>query len=212
MTKSISKRHSVIYRYVRIYLDDIMSIIDIMKGNCDKIIAYGDGYELENPSEIDEYQNLTKEQFYSLTIRAINPDVSVQVSPGLFSGVGISVIQDDVKSIGIFKKIEDIIKKRRRKFVEFINSFIFFALILFSFSLIMAYLKTESIVRLEITLIIFFCFILMQAFQIQGRKVVFINKYIKEEKNFIIRNKDQIALVVLGAILTLVMQWLVKKL
>ena len=205
--KRTAKIKSKYLEYLSLYLDDIEQILELLKDNCESITASCEGYELEHPTEINEYKELSKEQFKTLQIKGDTPSVTVSMyQHTMSSGVSVFIFGDDLKSLGLYTAIVDILKKRQNRFIYFYKSISAFLLITALLAFILIYLVIKY--NLDPNVISVVCIVWFTIHFITttdmpwSRFTVKLNKeYSHQRTNFIIRNRDQIILLLIGALI-----------
>lgn len=211
MKRKTNYKSEVISR-VTFYLDDIEEILELLKNNCEKISAGGKGYELEQPTKIDEYKNLSKEQFDTLNIECQEPYVTVSISQSaLFGGVNVHIGKDDPTSLGLLTAILDIAKKRQNKFVLFYKSFNTFLLITAILSGFLLLLHSKYKLDLRVLMAILWGWLMVRWLTSDWgwsrSQVNFRKEYSHQRTGFLTRNRDKIILILIGAVVGAILQF-----
>jgi len=194
ITKPIRKR----LLPAKLYLNDLEHIYDILRKNTKRVDIYTSDYKVEDVKQLTE---LEIEEEHRLVFDCPEIDISIELLPNgieLFSG------SDSVNNSGILVKIEEVIKKRRVPFGGFLVSIwpyiITVCLIIIS---IVIYGSNDYFIWffLAFAVIIIIAYIFMARFNSNSFSTVkLISK--KEESSFWKRNKDQILVAIIAAIIS----------
>lgn len=104
--------------WLQVYLDDLTRVVNILNSNCKSVTVSGYGYEIEEPASIEEYRELSDDQFDSLKIEGFSPSVIVKTYfEEDAGGVEISIEEDDAISLGLLAKVISSFEARQRKMV-----------------------------------------------------------------------------------------------
>lgn len=199
--KRTAKSKSAYLDNLSLYLDDIEQILALLGDNCKEITASGMGYEIERPREIDEYKELTKEQFKSLEIKGLIPYVTMSTYKHTFeSGIYVYISGDDTKSLGLFTAIVDILKKRQNRLITIYKSIFTYFLITVLIISTWLYLNTKYNLGGPALILALIVWVAIY-FYIPGSRILKLNKeYSNQKRNFFVRNRDQIILLLIGAL------------
>jgi len=184
-------------RPVKLYLDDIRSISNVYKeNNIEYSIDLAD-YKIDS---IDDLTEIKEPYITRMILRSYSSGINLWMTSSYID----LEFPDNPASIGIAKKIKDILKKRTN-YISYITGenismfYIFILMIIF-----MLLLPPKGIFPLYRPIIIIFIASLILYFI--SSMFLFIKQYtiiyLKEkssEPNFFIRNKDKIYLLILGA-------------
>ncbi|MFA5014967.1 MAG: hypothetical protein WC549_05445 [Actinomycetota bacterium] len=177
-----------------IYLNDIKQILEIFNENKinDEVIISSNGYVYDNLTELVENNKIIN----NLEIKSYRPYISIDFSK---NGSYIYSNENDTFSRGVISQIFDLLKKRQRKFLSFIEKFYFIPVVLFPTSTLIAglFLKKDNLMYL-ISIVLYsvgFIFLIwLIASNIIGNKYYStINlSEISKASNFFTRNRDAI--------------------
>ena len=122
------------------------------------------------------------------------------------SGVSVFIFGDDLKSLGLYTEIVDILKKRQNRFIYFYKSISAFLLITALLAFILIYLVIKYNLDpnvISVVCIVWFTIRFITTTDMPwSRFTVKLNKeYSHQRTNFIIRNRDQIILLLIGALI-----------
>lgn len=205
------KVHYQKFRMPHLFREDLEDIEKIIKDELNPL-----EYKLE--SEEFEYQGINE-------IPADNDAVSIfhiqTYSPYItidFGGDGARIYggEDDLKTIGALKKITEIISRREKKTLWFISrpSPIYPSLAGISVAaVIISTMKKSMWILPSIFVSLFFIVLVVLSFRMENYTFSTIEFVYKRKKsNFFLRNKDQIIIVIMTAILTFLLTLLGQNL
>lgn len=98
---------------IKLYLDDIEKIVDILRELSSEIKIETEEYALK---DVNEFASLNKEKLAELRIRSLEPHLSLDLGP---RHVWLDIAEDIPSSRGTFEKIKEVLLSRRRKFAGF---------------------------------------------------------------------------------------------
>lgn len=209
--KKIQKPISKEYKIVHLYLDDIENIETVIlqaKPRLYKITL--NNYEYDNVKEIPRDTG----SLYDLEMQTYEPYVSLQFRK---YGVRLYVSGDDLVLYGIFSKIDKILEKSERKLLALPTSNIFFSLVLGGLEgqlIIRAFplsLNFETIIFLVLATLLGLYLFLSYSFLFRSSSVIE-TIYRREKHSFFTRNKDQLILVMFGALIGAVITVILERL
>lgn len=208
--------------YIYLYRNDLENLLSILANNFSDIKAKGVGYKLGNPFQIDEYLDLSKEEFSTLSIEASGiknapqekPFSSIRISFGSYPSIDIPCESHFFQ--GIARGIEVILKNRKRKLTSFILNPFWYGfsgalLVLMYLIILLISYKYKKIFIFSILPLMFFLFMIIFFKFIRNLinakyKVQLFKENFSDKKTFLERNKDQIVLIIIsvisGAIIT----------
>ncbi len=211
--KPKGKRETI--KYIRLYLDDIENIMVLLKENCEEIVVSGDGFELENPLQLNEYKELTQDQLNSLHIHTVAPAIHIFVSTDfIMSGVTVAIDDDTPKNIGIMEKILDILRRRQRNSVAFYQSFKAFLIITLILNVAILFAMYKFNLSHYFVLIILLGWMAFRWISCElpsmRAQLLLEKEYSHKNVGFLKRNKDQLILLAIGAIIGSLLTLLVE--
>ncbi len=195
------------FKMPHLFREDLESIENIIKSLSPK-------YELETKDfEYNSVQEISKDidPVNNFHIKMFDPYVSIDFSK---NDACIYTSDDDVKTIGVVKKITDIILKRERKCLYYFSSL---STYLPSILFFLTFLGKEVIKSNKILFLANFVLLFAVAWWIFGFYVRLYNfsvvefAYRKNKSNFFDRNKDQIIVGIIVAIATVFLTLLLQK-
>lgn len=206
------------FKMPHLFREDLEKLEDIIKELSPQ------EYKFETKDfEYKTIQEITKDvevinEINDFHIQTYNPYVSLDFNN---NSAYIYSSDDDIKTIGVIKKITDIISKRERKLLwqlSRLSSFLAPALIWFPF-LLMIFLSKETIKSNKIlfviaTLILYIVAIVwwIIGYNAHFKKFSVIElEYKKNKSNFFIINKDRIIVGIIVAIVTVILTILSQK-
>lgn len=197
------------YPIMRLYKSDLEKIFNLFKDQFPKLEIVADGFKLNDFSELSK---INKQEIVEFKITGRDPYLQLD-----FSRYSASIYlsdEDDIKLRGLADKIGDILSDRKSYLRFFANPWSPNLLTLIW--IIFVYLsKTPFVFSLPVFLL-FVCLWLFWGFRIDTQKHSLIYLYDHSSaSNFLKRNKDNILLSVLsaliGGIITLAIAWALKK-
>ena len=206
--KSISKgRH---FPSITIYKDDLQKILEILNEVCERVKISDEEYEYESLEELEHTKGLKPKQ---ISITGISPYVSLDLKQ---NSIWLYRSDSDQKSVYIYKQIEEILLSKKNLISTLFNKSggIISCVILFIlFFMPVATLKDwfpNLLSRLSLLIIV----ILIPIISILARNGNFSLITLRkshEEKNFFYRNKDDIAKIVIGAVVGSILTWILTR-
>ena len=94
---------------VRLYWNDILALVEIMREASDKVTLETDRHKTEDPHEL---QSLDSNVIYDLELKTTEPYVSVHFSP---SSVFLFISDDTLVQRGVYEKLGTYIRSRQRR-------------------------------------------------------------------------------------------------
>lgn len=209
LKKSITKKLPP----VKLYLDDLESIYDILKQKAKGVDITTEDYAVE---DVKQLKNLETKKIHYLSIKCSDPYVTMEFYPGW---VKIYFGEDSTYNRGILSEIEDVLSKRKVFLGSFLaSSWAFFlngVLIGGSFSAMIGMSKTYTWLFLALELIFILLMIFLWRFTFRGYSTIVLLER-KEELSFWARNRDQILVGIIAALVsslvTIFVLWMLKLL
>ena len=196
---------------VKLYYDDILDLIEILKEGGGEIEIEADDYMLDSP---DEILSIEKPFFTKLEIRHLNPRISINFES---NNIWLYAAEDTPVQRGLFGKVKSLLKEKQRTFATILQSSIYSGLYTgastwFLFGLLFNETnKTRSII---IGLLMLCTGILWMALghksQFRYFSIIVPSKK-KESLNYWQRNKDQIIVAFIAAALGIIGTIIVTK-
>lgn len=199
-----TKSHHKHIKPVRLYLDDVEEICKILHEVTESVQLITEDYLFEEPEQLAE---LRKDYITDLEIRSSNPFISVDLKPG--KG-WLYIAKDEPASRGVFEKVMQFLEERRYPLWRFTT---FPSILLFSscLGLSLAFLLVLATGILELGLpvivvsavgVLVFVLLILHGVEISSKKysVVFLTHRANAQP-FLKRNRDQIILALISAIL-----------
>ena len=214
--KKRRKSISVSIPPIRLYLEDIKKIEEVYKEHFETFKIITEDFEFDS---VEDLKKLEKYKLSSLSFESSEPYIHVDLSR---SNARIYSSNDDAESVGIVTKLKNILEKRITPLKFLLSNWIAFILIflLISSNIIYSIFYGKS----GIFILISFCsyLILNSLWSILGWRLdlrkysmIYLTNRISR-RNFFSRNKDQIILAgisaILGSIATFFVLWLAKQL
>lgn len=207
--KKLPKHIYVSLSSVLLYLQDIELVEKVFQNNCKSYEIVTEEYEVDSIEELKELGTL---EFKQISFLSQEPRVSLDIlsfSTRIFSS------EDNAVSTGIVKKLVEILEPRSVRLISSmwtsLNSIVsIVAIILLSQSLI----KLDDIIKsiiVSIQLLVLVATFLSYIFQSDtDKKIVFYATNKRPKVNFFLEHKNQIILLIIGGLITLVIQILVQ--
>jgi len=194
---------------VKLYLDDLDSIYEILRQKVKNIDIKTEDYVVE---DVKQLKNLGTEKLHHLSIECSDPNIDIQFYPGW---VKIQFYEDSTYNRGILSEIEDIINKRRVLLGSFLTSNWAFFLNggLFSGSLIGLWEMPQTYMWLFLALLLIsiLSLIFLWKFRITSYSTIMLLER-KEETSFWKRNKDEVFIAIIsaiaGSLVTIFIMWI----
>lgn len=199
--KIIQKEKYKRFPPVKLYLDAIEKLVEVFElNNILYTIDVNEEYKYEKLSDLKEDEKYTK--IKSFRIQSIRPYVSVYFKK---NGAHLYTELDDIESTGLFNKLNDIIAKRQKRpsFLYSLYTIWAINILYVAVSLLNFYStgsKTERII-LHFLFLVIFATLVGYIFYQRMKRFSTIYLFKKESQpSFFTRNKDQIVLVLVGAV------------
>ena len=195
--KKIKKSHSIYITPIRLFLEDIQTIEDIYKQYCKSFTIKTDDYVLDTTAELKE---INKEKISRLSFESFDPHIHVDLSE---CTARIYSRKDDPNSLGIVAKLKEVLDKRVTSWRFIFSSWIMIPAQILLWVFYWTFLCVNSLSMISgltiIPLIMVLWYVAQYRFKSKKHTIIYIvNK--KNLPNFFRRNKDQIVLVVISAI------------
>jgi hypothetical protein len=197
---------------VSLYLKDIEILEEIFKSNCKFYTIVTEEYEFES---LEQLKQLEKLDFEEIRFKSQEPQVSLKIS-SLSTSSFIS--EDNAISVGILTKIKEILEARvvpsiseissRRATLNFIVSIVSFIVYLQNIIIIDVFVKYIILIIQIGSLIVINSNLIFKADK--DKITVIIAKDTSKKTNFFLEHKNQIILLIIGGLITLVVQVLVQ--
>jgi len=186
---------------VKLYLDDLKSIHDLLQEKVKSIDITTEAYEVE---DIKQLKDLEVKEIHYLSIKCSNPYMSIEFRP---SSASVYFAEDSTYNRGILSEIEDILNKRKSFLRSFLTSswaeLVLGGFVGFSFVAMLVMLKNESLAYfwLFLGLVLLSIFFSVHSFRLGlwNYCTIALSKR-KEENSFWKRNRDQILVATIAAI------------
>jgi hypothetical protein len=213
--KKIDNQVFKTYNNAKLYIDDLLEIIDIIKENSNGIKITINNFILEDNDDITKF---TKEPMKKIEMRGNSTRFSFSYEKSKIQ----LYYTDDIISLGIFNKIEKILVERNRLLLSIIKNPVFY-----SFALLLSLLF--GIIPIIVKDINSNCKSVMLVIQLSLLLVVIINMFVSLKKigsiiylekksnmpSFFSRQKDviltNILSLLIGSGVTLLIEYLIKK-
>ena len=194
--KKIVKSYCEIIKPVKLYLDDLTEIVEILKGACEEVCIQIEDVQLD---DLDEISSLRKEVIFDISVRGYEPYVSVEMKPHT---IHLYIQEDTPESRGLLEKVKTVLLRCRR-FTLFLDNapYIFGTLLGFSIG-IFVILKERPMVFGILNLALFMAVVLSFKFVFNEKLkhyTTVVLKYKIETPGFFKRNKDRILLALISA-------------
>lgn len=196
---------------IKLYLDDVREIYEILKEHCATVVILTDRYEL---NDVDTLKNIEVDSLNQLTIQGSNPYVSVEFKEG---NAHIYMQEDSITNRGILSKIDDALKRCKRSIARLFVGWQFYAFSLFTVMianvLIGTFVRGWVMISLIICMVVLYLGLLVYASTLDTKKystIVLTER--RGEKSFFTRNKDRILVGTITAIVTAILTFVVIKL
>ncbi|WP_375477134.1 hypothetical protein [uncultured Nostoc sp.] len=210
--KKLPKHISESLSPVSLYLKDIELIEEIFKINCKSYTILTEEYELDSLEELKQLENL---EFYKIRFQSQEPRVSLDIS-SLSTSIFIS--EDNAISTGILTKLKKILEPRIVPSVS--NNYSLRANLNLMITIVSAFLGLQKLIIIDdftsitISIVLLVLLITINSnliFKSNADKLPVIcttNQTLKT--NFLLEHKNQIRLLMIGGLITLVVQVLVQ--
>ena len=110
------KSHGETFKPVKLFLDDIEKIVEILRETSDEISLETDEFVIQ---DVELLMNVGREYINELKIESRNPYISIELGP---NRIWLFIFQDTNESRGTLEKIKAILNLRRQRFYRFIHS------------------------------------------------------------------------------------------
>lgn len=193
---------------VNIYLDDIDEIVSALNEGGGQTLFESRDYEFES---IDELRENFGNNVSDLEIKNYTPYANVSFSRSLNGSVKVYVSPDSNNDIGLYHRLCSIIEKRIKFLSKVFNkplgilSFIMFTIFSFSISKLATIFSLKSLLLLFVTILTLG--ILVIIYQVGIPLSVTLTKK-KDAKPFLLRKKDEIIMLIVGASVALFFKYL----
>ena len=197
--KKIVHSRTEYFKPVVLYLDDLEKIFEIIKEVCKKIIISTSEYEIENLNELKE---LNKESLNYLKINGQEPWLVLEID---FSNLYLYIHEEDAMSRGIFEKVKQILKDRKRKYSwlskdNFVGSIGTLLLGILIFSIYIG-IKQKNLFYISIGILsLLLGFIFTRISLNLGYNEIYLKRR-AESKSFWKRKKDEIIIAIISAMI-----------
>lgn len=188
---------------VKLYLDDIEKIVEILREVSTTIKIETDEYSIE---DVKELASLDKERVTELNIQSAEPYLNLRIGP---QKSWLNIAKDEPSSRGTFEKIKEVLFLRRRKALGFLDKWS----ITFPLTWLLGFATVEFMIKairgggtlfiigsIISPLILLFYLLLASYFWSHGSFIIILRRR-SQEQSFIKRNKDRI---IVGVLLALV--------
>jgi len=190
--KKLNKHLGEHLKPVKLFYDDIEEIYEILKAANNEVKIEADNYEIES---LDEILTIKKPFFTNLQISIRNPYVSINFKN---NEIWLYASEDTAIQRGLYEKLKLLINKKKRLFAPLLQNSIFSGLYLgTSF---WWFLTKEFTMGLIIIITGLLWMYLGYKSQFQHFSII-VPEYSNNKPNFFIRNKDNIILAVISALL-----------
>lgn len=209
-----AKSHGKHIQPVRLYLDDVETIYEILREVAERVRIINDEHVLDKPDQLLE---LKKDCLTYLEISSSEPYISVDLKP---SSCWLYIANDESTSRGVFEKTKQLLERRKPLF-WFIYTLPFNALLSVSAGICLGSLvlpttgltdMSQSVVALNVAGALVAVLWGLYNFHVKFNKhsVVFLT-HRSSTQSFLKRNRDQIILALTSAILGGVVTFFISK-
>ena len=212
--EKIKKNRDIDIPPVRLYMEDIREIEEIYRQNCKEYKIRTEDFVFDSSEEL---KSINEKKISNLYFESSNPSISMR----LYKRYGvISGYNDEVSVLGIVTKIKSVLDKRVTplRYIDskwFVIFIVFLSLLSFQWALSF-YRLADKVDKLFlfVSYLILSSLLLFSwmAFTLFMKHSVIYLFDKSSQKNFFSRNKDQIVLVTIGAILGALAYFLLEKL
>jgi len=196
---------------VKVFLDEVRNIHSILVNHCRDVRIETDRYEI---SDIDKLKDIGTEQIHELEFKANSPYVSIHLER---NGARIYIDEDSTINRGILSEIEEALSMCQPKVARFISSAWFtpFILGLVFWGLIITFIKFFDGLMVWVVcslLAVIYIYLNVYGFRLSMyRYSTIVLSERRERKNFFTRNRDQIVVNLLVAIVAAALTLLIIK-
>lgn len=209
--RELKKSISVDFPPVRLYLDDVEQLFNILKKRAKSVNIETEKYELDDVAHLKEIKS---DKIHKLTLSSSNPYISIDFES---DSARVYISEDTTLNRGILSEIEDVIKRCRRRIAHIFHKshpeFYLSAVAALSVLQVHEYMKgwlfgafTALIITPIVLGIIFYCKIDFY----QYSTIILSERH--GQDTFFKRNRDGIVVGIIVAIITAVVTWLLVKL
>lgn len=182
---------------LRLYRDEVQDLITFLSSHCkESILIETCGYRLESP---DEFSQLPVERTNYLFVMSRKPYIQVRLTQ---TGGDLYIGDGSIESEGLASHIEEILLRGKILYPDILNNR--WVTFLISFTLpIVIILSNNNLIRAiaALALLGFGVWMLWDYYFLTKRFNTIIFKHRKEAPNFLKRKKDEIIILVIGAII-----------
>ncbi len=203
--RRLTRSHSEDLKPVLLYRDDLEEIERIFKEVSDDIGIRTDEFRLD---AVEEVEGIGHSVISSLKFDISNPYVSLEFAP---SWLRLYISRDDNESRGVFEKIKQVLSKCKRKLGWITHSHrpIFLGMCVLGLNMIEAFWFMERFFFIgAIAALVFYVILipLTEHTRLKQHCIIYTNKK-ETSPSFWERNKDQLAMSVISAVLGALIFW-----
>lgn len=200
--KRIRRPISKELQLVKLYLDDLQQIYEVLKEKGKNIKIIAEDYEIE---DVNELSKLGIKKLHNLSIKCSDPYITIELDT-MWARIYFS--EDTTYNRGILSEIEDVIRKRSNILSRSLASWWGYActLVLFSCFSVSTIVNMKNDITMifgwiSLALLLLSIIALITSFRYKLMRYSTIMLYAKkEESSFWRRNKDQILVAIIAAI------------
>ena len=187
---------------VRVYLDDVKRLYDILKEKCKKVRIQTDRFEVDDPQLLKEIET---DQIRTLILQGTEPNVMISLLPDRANAF---IDEESTLNLGIMSEIEEILKRCYRKVARLFTNAIYYMVIFLAIFIATTYLIirfADGLVEnalLILLVILLGCLFYWQDGLSRRQYSTIILQERWGTKSFLFRNKDLILVGVITAIIT----------
>lgn len=209
--RELKKSISVDFPPVRLYLDDVEELFNILKKHAKSVNIETEKYELDDVAHLKEIKS---DKIHKLTLSTSSPYISIDFESG---SARVYISEDTTLNRGILSEIEDVIKKCRRRIAHIFHKshLEFYLPVVAVVSVVQAYEYMKGWLFGAFAALIIIPTVLGLVF---GWKIDFsqYSTIVLSERHkqdtFFKRNRDGIIVGIIVAIITAAITWLLVKL
>ncbi len=196
---------------IKMYLDDVQAIYDILKNNCNTVIIETDKYQI---TDITKLKDIGVDEIHEMSFNCQNPDINIELRPYMGR---IYISEDSTLTRGILSQIEEILSKCKRKIVSKLESSLFYLLfsLLVSATIVLLVIFVELWLAIfwGVTVVLIYILLVVKSYRLSLRQhSTIILSERRERTNFFNRNRDQIIVGLIIAIVSVALTILAFKL
>lgn len=180
------------FKPMKLYYEDLEEIYDVFKEHPGEVKFDADTYELEN---LNEVLDIKKDDFTDFKIYAHNPYVSLDFSK---NSIRLYISDDTPFQRGLFEKLKTVLKKKERYFISSLFSYYAYALLIVVMSTLSYWENRYITYSIGASAAFFYALYTMYVFKWRS---IIVPSHRSSRPNFLQRNKDQIILVIISAII-----------